>query len=193
MEKKKGITKTSTVISLVMLALIYGFAAAPALAASLSDGTIISLYFVTNSMFRGPSGGLLSAWIFVAITTFLVLTNLWLSFVHEKDRNGNKLDNIVGDSYIGGFELLNGVFMFCAGMLFSFTQYFARINYLANGVNPISWYSPDSNWTYVAWGSVVVAILCFLLCLYSLYSGAKKISYRAQLRAEAMAQEESYK
>ena len=173
--------RTSTIVALVVLFLIFAFSAAPGITGETLDGFYICLYYCANFAFRGPSGGLLSAYIFVSLVTLFEILNLALSYVHEKDRKGNLLPTIVGDSSIGILEIINSVFLFCAGMLFSFTHQFALWNAKSNMVSGTIY---DLNTSFIGWGAIIVAILCFGLCIYLMYEGVIKCMKRAKIKAE---------
>ncbi len=177
----KGMFKdTSTIIALVGLFLIFAFSAAPGINRYTTNGYYICLYYCTNFAFNGASGGLLSAYIFVSLATLFTILNLVLSRVYERDRKGNKLETIVGDSSIGYLEVFNSIFLFCAGMLFSFTLQFTKWNISGNGGSIVN----DLNTAFIGWGAIVVAILCFALCIYLMYEGVLKLIKRHKIKVE---------
>lgn len=175
--KVKKVSRISQVVTLIAVLLVFGLSFGPAIVTR-SDGA--SIYECTNFMFRGVSGGLLSAFIFVSLAILFAILTLVFGLVSKTDRNGNKLNEKIGDNFIGFIEILEAAFMFTAGMLFSITRVFAYGNIKANGGNLIDL----STWNFIGWAAIVIAIVCFLSCLFLLYSGTRNIGIRAAMNAE---------
>lgn len=171
---KNILTKGSQIIAFILLIAIFGLAFGPAIVTFGRDGGFsdsASVYEATNYMFRGPSAGLLSAWILVAVAGLISIILLVL---------GKK----AGAGFTGGMEIFQSMLYFTAGMLFCWGRMWAYENIKGNGANLTNMGTNNM----VGWGIICIACVCFVICIVTLLAGGKKLSDHSK----ALAAEEDF-